>query len=383
MMKTSLRMSVVAGLAAFLVSFGATAAEKTFNIGGDAEYDMTWGKTTFSDGGSAGVAYQDTSVKNTNEGGRVQLKAKARIDNDWGSFVEAVAAPRFYFRDGKQSDSQGDQYIKFGKKTWDIQLGRFEGIDLFPLGKDTVFTRASSATAPTGYNSSGVVVAPYTSGGLGYQADYGRGRDGNGTDNNDGRRIQGAAHFNVRKTQVELGLGYADSDGVKSTTVRPVVKFDAGRFRVAAGYDMRSCKSSTNTSASVNCGSTSAGVGYETNNMRGFGITAGTTVGKIDANFNIAQGKSKTTTFSGVSTTGNKMTSIGLNGSRGRFGAGYVHDKTSNVGKQDSLYAAYTVPLMGSKDATVTFAANTSKAKYDNGDRAKNNSLRARFNYNF
>jgi hypothetical protein len=380
MMKTSLKMSIAAGLAALLVSFGASA-EKTFNIGGDAEYDVTWGKSTFTDGndldGVDAVAtnYGSTTVKNTNEGGRVQIKATARINNDWGSFVEVVAAPRFYFTDGKQSDSQGDQYLKFGKKAWDVQLGRFEGIDLFPLGKDTVFTRASDAAVPfykaevltiinatpelaalTDAQKDALATLGASPAGLGYQADKMRGR-------NDNNVIQGAAHFNVGKTQVELGAGYRDSNGVKTTGIRPVVKFDAGRFRIAAGYDM------------INTKFTSG----DTDKTTGFGITAGTTIGVVKANVNYAQGKRK---LSGT-TLGGKMQSFALNGERGRFGAGYVYDKTTDVGKQNTLYAAYTVPLMGSKDASVTFAANTSKAKYEGGDTAKNNSLRARFNYAF
>lgn len=375
MMKTSLRMSVVAGLTAFLVSFGATAAEKTFNVGGWAEYDITSGKTTFTNGDAIGTrVIGNGAVKNTLEGGRVQLTAKARIDNDNGSFVEAVAAPRFYFTDGKQSNVSGDQYIMFGKKAWDIKLGRFEAIDLFPYGKqagrdtDVALQRASGISSTALGNT----------GGLGYEANLARGRDGNGTVASDGRRVQGATHFNIGKTQVELGAGYSDSNGLKSTALRPVVKFDAGRFRIAAGYDMLQCKRSSD--ATNNCeGDTTV----SKSTTKGFGLTVGTTVGTVSGNLNYAQGKNKRDYFAATSVTGNKMTTYGINGSRGRFGAGYIHDKTNNVGKQDTFYGAYTVPLMGSKDASVTFAANTSKAKYDGGDTVKNNQLRARFNYNF
>ncbi|MEN9432582.1 MAG: hypothetical protein RLZZ422_171 [Pseudomonadota bacterium] len=364
MMKTSLKLSVVVGLATALISLGATAAEKTFNVGGWAEYDITTGKTTFTNGDAVGSRVIGTgSVKNTNEGGRVQLTAKARIDNDNGSFVEAVAAPRFYFTDGKQSDASGDQYIMFGKKAWDIKLGRFEAIDLFPYGKqagrdtDVALQRASDVKVSSDLKlakTDNDATTNDASGGLGYQANKMRGRNSDDV-------IQGAAHFNIGKTQVELGAGYKDANGTKTTGIRPVVKFDAGRFRVAAGYDSYKTKTPTTT----------------TQNFQGFGVTAGTTIGTVSANFNIAQGKDK------ALANAPKMTSYGLNGSRGRFGAGYIYDKTANVGKQDTFYGAYTVPLMGSKDASVTFAANTSKAKYTGGDTVKNNLLRARFNYNF
>lgn len=94
--------------------------------------------------------------------------------------------------------------------------------------------------------------------------------------------VQGAAHFNIGKTQVELGAGYKDANGTKTTGVRPVVKFDAGRFRIAAGYDALATKTGSTYSQK----------------WEGFGITAGTTIGTVSANFNVAQGKNKTTTDS-------------------------------------------------------------------------------------
>lgn len=377
MMKTSLRMSVVAGLTAFLVSFGATAAEKTFNIGGDAEYDITNSKTKLSD--STG----SITLKNTGEGGRVQIRAKARIDNDNGTFVEAVAAPRFAFTTGTNTTA-GDQYIKFGKKAWDIQLGRFEAIDLFPFGKQAGRDTDVALFRADAYDST---INPLGTSLLGYQANKARGRDSS-------NRVQGAAHFNVGKTQVEFGAAYSDNNGLKTTGIRPVVKFDAGRFRVAAGYDLLDCSSNTANACNSTffSGPTLALVNtanYTDMKSKGFGITAGTTIGKVSTNLNIAQGKYTGTTATGGSESTGKMTSIGLNGSVGRFGAGYIHDKTADVGKQDTFYGAYTVPLMGSKDASVTFAASTSKAKYDEDfvgvtdATAKNNQFRARFNYNF
>lgn len=328
-MKTNWKVSLVA-IIATVVSMGATAAEKSFNIGGDAEYDITSRKNTTS---------ANVTTKTFSESGRVKLNAKARIDNDHGTFVEAVVQPLFSFTDGKNNDTD-DTYIKFGRKAWDIQLGRFEAIDLSPAGKDTVANRADETN-------------------FGYGANKARGRNGNNV-------VHGAAHFNVGKTQVELGAMYRDSAGAKITGVRPVVKFDAGRFRIAAGYDAYADKQANGT--------------YN-QKWEGYGITAGTKVGTFDANFNLAQGKDKKDSASSAK----KMTTYGINATRGRFGAGYVHEKTKTVGKQDTFYTAYTVPLMGSKDATVTFAASTSKAKYDAAgvSNAKDTSARIRFNYSF
>jgi hypothetical protein len=330
MMKTSLKMSIATGLAALLVSFGASA-EKTFNIGGDAEYDIFNTKDTATSG---------TVTKKTYEGGRVKLNAKARIDNENGSFVEAVVQPLFSFNDGK-NNSTDDTYIKFGKKAWDVQLGRFEGFDLFATGRDAALRFADTSSTN-----------------MHYGANKARGRD-------DSSRVQGAAHFNVGKAQIELGGAYGDDATTKTTGIRPAVKFNSGRFSIAAGYDMLNKKTIASGA---------------TDKWEGFGLTAGTTVGKAAVAFDAAQGKHKTS-----GTVDDKITSYALYGQMNRFSLGYVHDKdkVGNTGKQDTVYAAYQVPLMGSKDATVTFAAGTSKAKYDAGTTAKNKTLGARFNYAF
>ncbi|WP_020560991.1 carbohydrate porin [Thiofilum flexile] len=390
-MKTNWKVSLVAVIAT-IMSMGAVAAEKTFNIDGDAEYDITHQKTTAKGASS--------STKSFTEGGRIKLNAKARINQDNGSFVEAVVQPLFGFSNGR-NNATDDTYIKFGKKAWDIQLGRFEGIDLFPLGRDTVANKAD--------------------GKFGYSANIMRGRD-TGVDTTytktdgsktvvpvvyaDGHPVQGAAHFNIGKTQVELGGSYGEKNGVKATGIRPVVKFDAGRFRVAAGYDYGKCKQDSNASG------TCAATGEQLLETKGFGITAGTTMFKdtprsFDANFNIAQGRHSGTTAAGVAYEDEKRTSYGVNMTRGRFGAGYVHDKQNRDGgndnsadrrsiagggsevggnfggKEDMLYAAYKVPLMGTKNAHVTFAASTAKAKYNDGTTAKDTSARVRFNYDF
>ncbi|MBK8453047.1 MAG: carbohydrate porin [Thiofilum sp.] len=333
-MKTNWKVSLVA-IIATVMSMGATAAEKSFSIGGDAEYDITHRKQTSS---------ANVTTKNFSETGRVKLNAKARIDHENGAFVEAVAQPLFSYTDGKSPGSD-DMYIKFGKKAWDLQLGRFEGFDLFPLGKDTVANAAAEIDSNV----------------FGYKANNARGRGPDGI-------VHGAFHSTMGKFQTETRMGFGENATTKTTHTRPAVKFDAGRFRFAVGYDLVQVKTKANGANTT---------------TKGFGITAGTKIGAFDANINAASGKSN-------ATGADKISSIGLNATRGRFGAGYIHDKnyttalnTTGKGKQDTFYAAYSVPLMGSKDATVTFAASTSKAKYDAGGTAKDTSARVRFNYGF
>jgi uncharacterized protein (DUF2141 family) len=70
--------------------------------------------------------------------------------------------------------------------------------------------------------------------------------------------------------------------------------------------------------------------------------------------------------------------SVGVNLTMGGFGIGYVQDKNGDD-KQDTVYAAYTMPLLGVKGATITPAFSHSKA--DNVDDLT--AIRVRLNYAF
>ncbi|WP_308873470.1 hypothetical protein [Thiothrix subterranea] len=50
--------------------------------------------------------------------------------------------------------------------------------------------------------------------------------------------------------------------------------------------------------------------------------------------------------------------------------------------KVNTVYAAYTIPVFGSKDASVTLAANASRADNVTKDESLN-AVRVRFNYAF
>ena len=325
-MKTKLKLSVACGVAALLVGFSAQAEEKSFSIGGDVELDLTAKDT-------------DTNGTSYTNGGRVKLNATGELKGD-DYFVKGVAQPLVPF---KGSDlGYDDVYLQMGRSNWDVQIGRFEGIDLFPVGKDTVAEHAGS-------------MSPY------------------GTNSARGRKdsvIHTALHLKPNDAMnFELGvMGAKNTDDYdKFTAVRPAMTYKAGSVTVRAGLE--SVKS------------TEATTGAKETSHTGYGIGAGVDVAGGTANVSLAKknGDKNTT----------DVTSMALNFTQGPWGVGYVTSKenmTGNDPKLNTFYGAYTVPVFGSKDATVTFAASTSKATDVGGVKGaddKVNAARVRFNYAF
>ncbi|HMT92777.1 carbohydrate porin [uncultured Thiothrix sp.] len=321
-MKTKLKLSVACGIAALLVGFNVQAQEKTFNIGGDVELDLT------AKGGDA-----DTSYYN---GGRIKLNATGELKGD-DYFIKGVAQPLVPF---KGSDlGYDDVYLQMGRSGWDVQIGRFEGVDLFPVGKDTVAEHAGS-------------MSPY------------------GTNAARGRKdsvIHTAVHLKPNDAMnFELGVMAAKntSDFDKFAAVRPAVTYKAGAVTVRAGLE--SVKSTVDD--------------VETSHT-GFGVGAGFDVAGGTANASLSK--------KNADNDGTDVTSVALNFTQGPWGVGYVTSKEDYTGadaKLNTFYGAYTVPLFGAKDATVTFAASTSKATDVggvDGTDDKVNAARVRFNYTF
>lgn len=300
-MKNKLSLAIACGVATMCIATTSFASEKTFNIGGDIELDMTG-----SDNGESSVELV---------GGRAKLNAVGMVTGDSGHFAKGVVQPIVKFSDGTLASD--DVYFQFGKtNSWDLQLGRFEAINLLPLGKDTLVVKATDA---------------------GYSAGNFRGRQGNAA----------ALHVgSADKFLFELGVVYSKDGDTKTSAVRPAMTYKAGSMTFHAGIE------------SAN------------NDFEGFGVGVSAGIGAGSANLSYASG----------GFGDNEDSSIALNYTQGSWGVGLIHDEvdTSDF-SQDTLYAAYTMPLLGLKDASVTFAGSTSSA-----DGAEDvNAARVRFNYTF
>lgn len=253
-----------------------------------------------------------------NSGGRIEVNANAELLKQGENFVNARASLLL----GLNADSTvDDAWIQFGNASVDFKFGRFEAVDLFPVAKDTVLELA----------------AP-----VGYRANIGRGRFKDG-------QFHGALGLNAAPgLRFELGLiNYkGDKVGVVEQAVRPAVVYNTGDLTLRAGFE-----------------SFDKGAGNQT----GYGLSAGYALAK-DAAVNVNYAKSSDLDSS----------SVGANLVYGPAGIGYIQDKTGAT-KIDTVYAAYSFPLLGVKGAFITPAISVSS-----GDKvADKTALRVRLNYAF
>lgn len=336
-MKKTIRTSVICGLALFSLSTSVFAAslvvtdaesKKKLELGGDVELDIT--ELNKSDSG-------DTFTN----GGRIKLSATGSYDADNYS-IKGVVQPLVPFKGS--SLGYDDVFLQFGHKPWDVQIGRFEAIDLFPTGKDTILEHAGNGEARVSLTNTV------------------RGRKDD--------VVHTALHLKPSDRAVfELGLMNSRTPVTGNTNsfrgIRPAMTYQLSKNTVLRA-GLESSKEET------------SGVSTKRNAV---GFSAGLKVGKGDLNLNLSHLKETKTATNDVT-----VDTLGANYFGGRVGVGYIHSSTDNGAankpKVDTLYAAYVMPLFNVKDATVTFAANASNADNVTTDDSVSG-VRVRFNYAF
>lgn len=274
------------------------------------------------------------------QGGRIRLQASGKKEMD-GYFVSGHLEGLF-----KEDGSTGtdNAYIMFGNERWDVQAGRFEGVNLFPLGKDTVLSHV------TGTN--GVV----------YEANLGRGRIG---DNAGGIALHfkpgGALSFEI---DTVWGDNVSGSDEETFSVIRPSLTFAGDGFSVTAGIESRSADDASGTAVADDSGAA---------------VTVNFDAGGANINVNYA-------TLS--DDVNNRDTdTIGVNAIIGNFGAGLVSSSSKTDGAADaditSLYAAYTQDLLGIAGASITYAISDSSLDESGTTDDSLRVIRVRLNYAF
>ena len=261
----------------------------------------------------------------TNLGGRVEINALAALAKNGDNFVNAKAT-LIVPVSGESKVSVDDAWIQLGNSTIDLKLGRQEAADLFPLGKDTVFAGANDAIG-------------------GYRANALRGRV-------DSNRLHSVLGINAGAgLRAEIGfMPETDDSSDKDQPaygVRPTLVYTAGAATVRLGYE----------SAKVKGGESQAGVGVSL----GYALNSSSNL-----NVNYADSSDR------------DASSVGVNLTLGDAGIGYVQD-TSGDAKQNTVYVAYTMSLLGVKGASLTPAISHSSA--DGVDDLT--AIRLRMNYAF
>jgi hypothetical protein len=283
----------------------------------------------------------DTAVGSTeySQGGRVEANLRGEIQREQ-YFVRGKGTLIL----AKDSDTHtDDMWVQFGDDRWDLQFGRFEAIDLFPKGKDTLVVHAGGGVAQV------------------YEANIVRGRAGT-----DGGQIalhlKGDSGFGF---EVNTLFGDDNDDGTDENAVsgvRPVITYMGDGFSAKLGYEYQNVDLSS---------------GGEIE-KQGVGASVGFDLGEALVNLNAA--------WLDNETDDEEVRTYGANLIYGRFGAGLVYSETDLSSGADpdvtTAYAAYTVPLLDIDNASVTFAVSGSSA--DNvGTDDNATGVRMRINYTF
>ncbi|GGB94074.1 hypothetical protein GCM10011352_20150 [Marinobacterium zhoushanense] len=284
----------------------------------------------------------DTETTDTtyDQDGRVEVNAFGRHEK--GNYFVQARGTVLLKTDG--DTAVDDAWIQFGDSTWDVQAGRFEAVNLFPKGKDTLISHAGGVSV--------------------YEANLARGRVGDGGG-------QFALHLNSSENlRFELGTIFGDgetTDGDDTTAfggVRPTVTWSSGDFSLTAGYER------------VNYDLTAGG----DVDKQGYALTSSFKAGGADVNLAVSHLEDDSTGAD------EEVTSYIANMIYGNFGAGLIYSEDELAGVDSDVttaYLAYTVPLFDFENASVTFAGSFSQADGDAVTDDTTNALRMRFNYTF
>ncbi|WP_257263670.1 carbohydrate porin [Endozoicomonas sp. ONNA2] len=133
-------------LLASSISYGEwTSPDGSLTIGGDAEinFDVVKNHRGADSKGEKFGPDVTTTQTQLNDDSRIKMMVQwqtARTDND---FLAAKIEPLIRTDGTVQVD---DSYFMFGtKKTWEFQIGCYEAMNLFPLGKDVVLDYANGS----------------------------------------------------------------------------------------------------------------------------------------------------------------------------------------------------------------------------------------------
>ena len=309
-MKTKLGLGVLCGLGALFMSM---AAQAEVMLGADIELDTTM---TTNSGGSTGDVY--------NQGGRVLVTASGKKEGESGGYVEAKGQVLVKV-DG--TTGVDDAWVKLGMNQFGVKLGRFEAMELFAKGPDTIYNvignthsyGASAARGRFGADGVGAVMFDYAP-----------------TDN----------------TKFELNTVWGTSDAV--TGYRPAVSVGLGNgVTLGAGYDY---------------------LEDGDDKTKGYGLTAAYSNDAMTVKGSVANGKNTT---NGVENW--KNTSYNVNVTSGPFGIGYTSSEDDGGDSASTIYGRYQMfNLMGVKDVTGTLAFSAAEA-----DSAAEDELAVRYRINY
>ena len=349
-----------------------TSPDESLTIGGDAEINFDMVKNRIDEEGS-----DETSQAELKDDSRIKMMVMWNSTGSGDDFLMARIEPLIR-TDG--SVAVDDAYFMFGEKgAWEFQIGRYEAMNLFPLGKDVVLDYAMG--------SDGLGAGIYY-----YMAKEARGRAGSAgqariAGKSDNWSAEISTIYGNTKDVLGATLDYIDGstlDGLNSTNnsfmIRPAINFmsETGGFSLSFGGEFE-----------VNEDSVTLKVADETLNLSSrYGLAATATFTSDDMVWNTSVAYHSAKDYMKAYTVNTNITlgdfGIGVSYASNDFitRKGPTFDKASSY----AVYTAYTMPILNFDDATITFALSYSDTENAFGRKDENEqttAFRTRFNYYF
>ena len=380
MKKTLLATAVL--LASSVSQAEWTSPDESLTIGGDAEINFDVVKNHNGKGLKGKIPDETVTQAQLNDDSRIKMMVMWNTTCSTGNFLMAKIEPLIRTNASVGVD---DAYFMFGTEgMWEFQIGRYEAMNLFPLGKDVVLDYANG--------SDGLGSGIYY-----YMAKEGRGRAGQAGQARiaakaDNWSAEVSTIYGSTAEVLKSAQGYVDEGVVNNL---PELESDNNSFMI---------RPAVNFISETGSFSLSFGGEYEVNNDSVTELATGNELDLSDR-----YGLAATATFTSDSMVWNtsvayqhakhymKAYTVNTNITLGAFGIGasYANNDFFNqqaVGKEKAkansyaVYTAYTLPIFDFDEATVTFALSYSDTK--NGFGIKDNNeettaFRIRFNYYF
>jgi hypothetical protein len=323
--------NIISAAALLAISGAASALDFSANV----ELDNTF---------KSGNIVKNTDNEGISQSGRVELNASGKAGANL--FVAGKAA---FLAKKDGTVATDDMWVQMGSQAFDVKLGRFEGVDLFPLPGDTVVENAGDV----------------------YKTNALRGRIGDSV-------FHGALTAKLGGgLAVELGLIETKAAG-KTKGVRPAVTYANGPLSLGVGFE-----SAKTNATPANPTATPPTAAVASVKGTGFGGFAQYDFGGFKLTGNFAQGKTDVPGGSDLTDTafaliaGFGPANLGFISAKNEQGAGTPDEKVTTI------YGSYALPLFDVKGATITPAFSTSTAKQSGAPSAKINAVRVRINYTF
>ncbi|WP_163370270.1 carbohydrate porin [Endozoicomonas acroporae] len=383
MKKTLLATAIL--LATSAANAAWTSPDGSLTIGGDAEINFDVFKNEnginadYVNQGNIDNDKKGETITQLNDDSRIKLMVEWKTAREDGAYLSAKIEPLVRTDGTVRVD---DAYFMFGREdSWAFQIGRYEAMNLFPLGKDVALFYADGGD--------GIGKGIYY-----YMAKEARGRRdaagqarimsemGNWTAEVSTVYGNTADLLGASREYVDGDNDTLDSDN-NSFMVRPAVNYlsDDGAFSVSFGGEYEvSGDSVTVDGKGINTGEV-----LELANRYGLAATTTMTFGDLVWNTSIAMQDAKDAweahTFN---------TNIVYKNAFG-LGTSYAVNKFTNKAdaadaKSYAVYTAYTMPIMDFNNATVTFALSYSDTENAYGIKdtdEQTTAFRTRFNYYF